>query len=52
MDSSFLDSNKLVYCDNYKDDDFNYNIQQLITKVEERSADGKAYDATMPRGFF
>mmetsp|Transcript_34975 Transcript_34975/g.45102 ORF Transcript_34975/g.45102 Transcript_34975/m.45102 type:complete len:277 (+) Transcript_34975:477-1307(+) len=52
VDSTYLDSNKEVYCDNYKTGDFNFDLEQLITKREERSADGSAYDATPPLGFF
>lgn len=32
--------------------DFNYDLEQLVTKVEARSHDGHAFDATPPRGFF
>lgn len=53
VEPSLLDSNKEVYCENYLDADFNFNMQELVTKNEERSADGhSAFDATMPAGFF
>ena len=48
----FLTNNIDVKCDNYINGDYNYNMEQLVTKKEERSADGMAFDATPPLGYF
>ena len=33
MDPGLLRTNTEVYCENYLDGDFNYDMQQLVTKV-------------------
>jgi hypothetical protein len=52
VDTNLLTANKEVFCDDKINGDFNYDIQELITKVEERAADGSAYDSTPPLGYF
>jgi len=53
MDPGLLRTNTEVYCENYLDGDFNYDMQQLVTKVEERTHDGASvFDSTPPAGFF
>ena len=52
VSADFLTNNIDVKCDNYVQGDYNYNMEQLVTKKEERGADGMSWDDAPPRGFF
>ena len=48
----FISNNLDVKCDNYLKGDFNYNMEQLVTKKEERGGDGMGFDRSPPMGIF
>ena len=49
-----LDANDLddLNCDDFVDDDYNYDMEELTTKRERRETDGRYADSTKPQPLF